>query len=106
MRGRLAEGKLVAETVNVDVTLEAIDIAPGIFAVLQTFEPQNAVGDRSLGHALPGEADRDATAKHRADHVAAADFSCDPMQAQRCLVGILFLSNTESGGGNDEALLQ
>ncbi len=54
---RAAQGRLVAEPVQIDVAAARVHIAATIVACLQPFEPKDAVHDGGIGPALPGEAD-------------------------------------------------
>ena len=47
-RLRAAERRLVAETVDVNITLMRIDVAPAVESGLQPFQPENAMDNRAL----------------------------------------------------------
>jgi hypothetical protein len=97
---RASQGGFVTESVDVNITMKGVHLAPLVVARFQTIQPENAMADGSLGESIPGVTQETAVLKDRAGRVAPADFPRYPMQTQWCFVGMDLLANAESGCGN------
>ena len=106
MRKWTAQGRLIAKTVNVDIAAKRIHISAPVSTRLQSFQPENAVDDRSIRQSLPGQANGLAASKDGAKRVAASNFLGDAMETERGLTGIGDLARTEPGCRNEKPLLQ
>src|SRR5438094_10066531 len=81
-RNRAPQSSFIAKAVNVDVATECIHRAAAVPAQLESFQPQDAMDNRTRGQPLPGQPDRLAVPKDGADRLTAADFFGDPMQPE------------------------
>ena len=77
-----AEGRFVAEAVDVNVTPKGIHLAASIEARLQTFQPQDAVDDGRIRVSVPLQSNWLSTSEDCADERAAANFPGNAMEAQ------------------------
>src|SRR5262245_36180226 len=73
VRLRTPQSGFITETVDVNVAAVGIDIAATIEAWFQTFQPQDAMHNRSRSMALPGKPGDAPAAKDRSDGLAGAD---------------------------------
>jgi len=101
VRTGASERSLVTESMDVNEAVEGVAVAAAIESRLQPFEPKDAMDDRSVWFALPGQSDRFAAAKDCADHVTSTNLLCHAMEAKRCLLGILHLADAIGGTGDD-----
>ena len=106
MRGGTAQCRFIRESMDVNVAGVGIHVAAAIEARLQTFQPQDAMGDGQTRCALPSQADGFAVAKHGADGMARANLFGDAMQAQRSHVRISELAGAKSRSRDVVSVIQ
>src|ERR1051325_5051948 len=95
-RSRLSEREFIPDSVDVDVACEGVHAAAAIETGFQPFEPQDAVRNRRVRPASPRQSDGGATLEHRAHGPTRADLPRDPMQSERCAIGVRKLSGAEA----------
>ena len=105
VRGRGADGSLVAGAVDIDQPRVGIHVAALIEAGFKPREPEDAGGDFGVGQVrLRGVADYAAAFEDGARRFAAADFFRDAMQAERRAIRAGGLAAAEARGGAGKSL--
>ena len=99
LRIGLAQTGFVSNAVDVNVTLATIDLAARIETGLQSFQPENTIGDHGSWVAFPISANGLASLEDRADGFVVANFFADSMQSERCLKGPCLLTGAVDSGG-------
>jgi len=85
-RRGLANRRLVAGAVNVNVARMRIHVAAAVEAGFESFQPENARGDFGVRHPLPSVADGLAALENRSHRPAAANLFHNAMQSERRLI--------------------